>query len=977
MENQWKAALQNPPKAYRPVPFWSWNDRLESEETRRQIKEMDEQGMGGFFMHARGGLQTAYMGPEWMENVSASLDEGRERGMYAWGYDENGWPSGFGSGVVNGMGERYQQKYLRWEWAESAEDAALPRTIAYGSYGDKRMRFYYEVNPFYVDLLDPEVTKEFLRCTHERYRDELGTAFRNMAGFFTDEPQVSRNGIPWSLLLPDTYQDTFGEDLLPRLPELFYETGEWRRTRVRFWQLVRDMFADHFMKQIYDWCENNGVRLTGHMVLEETLHSQLVSNGACMPSYEFMHIPGMDWLTRSTAVTATPVQVASVAHQLGKKQILSETFALCGWNVSFEELRWIYEHQMVRGITLMCPHLEGYTLRGIRKRDYPATLFFQQPWWDEYHRFVDAMSRIGMLLSEGEVPFETLLIHPQTSAWVCYNDTTNPGLQELDNDFAALMKVLEDAQIPYHLGDERILQRHGAVENGWLRVGTQQYRAVLVPPSLNISRPVLELLQALQKTGGILIWSDRIPALVDGEASDEPAMLAKAGIIRPIAEMTAALPSDICRVRLTEIDGDGRDIGATIRRFGSVTMTYLVNSAPRPRRVTVQLGSGRVAMLNQETGALISLEGENRQDGTKVTLTLEEMGSAVLFDGLKESLETQTASDILQPLKPAEEWEVIRADPNALTLDICDCWFDGELVGRDLPVNNIQEMACALERPVEVELAFHFQVQEQPVNPPELVLETPELFKVFLNGEEVEKQPNGYYFDRSFIRLPLPQVQKGTNELRLSVHFQQSQEVYENIRKSLQFESEKNKLSYDMELEAIYLIGDFGVKAEAPFMPLERQASRCDGGFTVTARPETVESGNLVEQGFPFFAGKITLCQKLHLSKEECIHRSLRLSRRGAMVTAVRVNGKGAGKILWAPYEVSLDGLLQEGDNKIEVELTGTLRNLLGPHHDGEGESYMVGPGSFFQHSPLWRGGDGSNSGWNSGYCFTDFGLYI
>ena len=124
------------------------------------------------------------------------------------------------------MGERYQQKYLRWEWAESAEDAALPRTIAYGSYGDKRMRFYYEVNPFYVDLLDPEVTKEFLRCTHERYRDELGTAFRNMAGFFTDEPQVSRNGIPWSLLLPDTYQDTFGEDLLPRLPELFYETGE-------------------------------------------------------------------------------------------------------------------------------------------------------------------------------------------------------------------------------------------------------------------------------------------------------------------------------------------------------------------------------------------------------------------------------------------------------------------------------------------------------------------------------------------------------------------------------------------------------------------------------------------------------------------------------------------------------------------------------------------------------------------------------
>ena len=43
------------------------------------------------------------------------------------------------------------------------------------------------------------------------------------------------------------------------------------------------------------------------------------------------------------------------------------------------------------------------------------------------------------------------------------------------------------------------------------------------------------------------------------------------------------------------------------------------------------------------------------------------------------------------------DWTVAAAEPNALTLDFCDCWFDGELVGRDIPVNNIQELACALE----------------------------------------------------------------------------------------------------------------------------------------------------------------------------------------------------------------------------------------------------------------------------------------
>ena len=50
---------------YRPVPFWSWNDDLQPEELVRQIDEMKEKGIGGFFMHARGGLKTEYLGEDW------------------------------------------------------------------------------------------------------------------------------------------------------------------------------------------------------------------------------------------------------------------------------------------------------------------------------------------------------------------------------------------------------------------------------------------------------------------------------------------------------------------------------------------------------------------------------------------------------------------------------------------------------------------------------------------------------------------------------------------------------------------------------------------------------------------------------------------------------------------------------------------------------------------------------------------------
>ena len=62
---------------------------------------MNEAGIGGYFMHARGGLLTEYMGDEWFDNVDAACTEGERLGMRSWAYDENGWPSGFANGIVS------------------------------------------------------------------------------------------------------------------------------------------------------------------------------------------------------------------------------------------------------------------------------------------------------------------------------------------------------------------------------------------------------------------------------------------------------------------------------------------------------------------------------------------------------------------------------------------------------------------------------------------------------------------------------------------------------------------------------------------------------------------------------------------------------------------------------------------------------------------------------------------------------------
>ena len=231
--------------------------------------------------------------------------------------------------------------------------------------------FYFEVNPFYVDTLDKKVIRKFIETSYVPYYEKYG---KRIEGFFTDEPQISRNGIPWSFVYEEEYKARYGENILEHLEELFLPVADYKQTRVKFWKMVTDLFSSAFMKQIYDQCEEWGLKFTGHLVLEETLESQLVSNGACMPHYEYMHIPGMDWLGRTVKDCLTPYQVSSVAEQLGVDSVLAESFACCGHNVSFAELKGLYEWQMVHGITLLCPHLEGYSMRGIRKRDYPPAM---------------------------------------------------------------------------------------------------------------------------------------------------------------------------------------------------------------------------------------------------------------------------------------------------------------------------------------------------------------------------------------------------------------------------------------------------------------------------------------------------------------------------------------------------------------------------------------------------------------------------
>lgn len=564
--------LKTPQKSDRPIPFWSWNDKLEEDELLRQIALMDEAGIGGFFMHARGGLLTEYMGEEWMHLVEACASEAQRRGMGAWCYDENGWPSGFADGKIVAENPDFAMCGLVCETGKAADEAAegdeAVLAVKKSQVGAMVVKKVY--NPYYVDMLNPDCVKSFIAKTHQQYLKALPGCFDGkIKGFFTDEPQFGNGIYPYSPALEAYFQAEYGQSFKACCHLLFCEEEGFEKARYQYWNAVSNLFLTSFCAQVGAWCEKNGVQLTGHAMAEESLFTQMLTSAGVMGVYEHLHLPGIDHLGRCTASSVTTHQAVSAAVQMGRKKLITETFAMCGHGVSFAELRWIAQSQYVRGVNMMCQHLEGYTMRGARKRDYPPAMFYQQSWWEQYRAFNDYFTRLGMLIRESDDTAGVLVIHPMKSAYITYRHS-HQSVAELDVSMLQTAAMLDEAHVMWHFGDENMLAGLGRTEGGELWVGEGRYRAVVLPAMYTMDQTTLNLLLDFAKAGGVLFATGPLPGLVGGEKPE--AEKSPAALLAPYVREINLAPYQ-------EVQIKNKNVLAGVRRLGGQTVYHLVNNS--------------------------------------------------------------------------------------------------------------------------------------------------------------------------------------------------------------------------------------------------------------------------------------------------------------------------------------------------------------------------------------------------------------
>ncbi|MBN1863419.1 MAG: hypothetical protein JW808_00815 [Victivallales bacterium] len=606
-KEKWLESFREASCEFRGAPFWAWNGKLETGELRRQIRLMKKMGLGGFFMHSRVGLDTAYLSDEWFDCVRACIDEARKLGMNAWLYDEDRWPSGAAGGLVtcdktyrarilvmeelpNGKGFEKKEGTLAL-FAALLDDSGKATKLRELEGNDTRLlpgetllHFHVSLQgesswyngQTYLDTLDREAVARFIEVTHERYLKEVGEDFGKVVpGIFTDEPNFmqvcqriddSRTSAPWSRKLRQEFKRMHGYDILGHLPEIFLDIAgiEFPRARYHYHDCITAMFVDSFARQIGEWCGKNNMMHTGHVLAEPTLGSQVSCVGSCLRFYEHMQAPGMDLLTEYDREYDTAKQVSSAARQLGRKWRLTETYGCTGWDFPFKGHKALGDWQAALGINLRCQHLSWYTMQGQAKRDYPAGIFYQSPWCRHYSKVEDYFARINAVMTNGVEVRDLLVLHANESMWLLFKKGHDEGGREkaFNGMFIKLRDSLLDAGIDFDYGDEEMMSRHGSVvggKNPVLKLALAEYRAVVVPPLLTLRSTTLKLLKEFRDAGGKVVFAGDIPGHVDAVKNDAVAEFAKNCASAPSFGPGLAAAVECCR-RVSITDGCGGEI---------------------------------------------------------------------------------------------------------------------------------------------------------------------------------------------------------------------------------------------------------------------------------------------------------------------------------------------------------------------------------------------------------------------------------
>ena len=986
----------NPPSEFRGAPFWAWNSKLVPEVLREQIDVFKEMGFGGFNMHVRQGLETEYLGDEFFDGVKACIDQADKNGMYAWLYDEDRWPSGAAGGLLTKT-KKYRVKVLslRHERIEEAvsdyhdaiekvppvfvaafsldltEDGRLKsyRRVGEDEECENKIYFYcitargreprYNFQT-YADLLSKEAMDEFKRITYEKYKEEVGDSFgKTVPAIFTDEPQticpiMLKNAfsteeakVAWTWDFPETFKERYGFDIVEKLPEIFYKKYDESDLSAKYFyhRHLSDRFYDAFIDNLGKWCGENGIMFTGHLMEEDNLMGITKRCFDPMRMYSSMQLPGIDVLFDERLFT-TAKQCDSVVRQMGKAAILSEMYGVTNWDYDFRGHKSQGDWQACLGVNVRVPHLAWQTMKGEGKRDYPASIFYQSPWYKEYKIVEDHFSRVHTALTRGKAVANVAVLHPMESYAIKLASEAE-SLDEcrgLDAQFKELCNWLLLGSVNFDYIAESLLEELCKNPTCPFKVGQMEYDTIILDNCTNLRPYTINALKSFAKAGGKLIISGLKPKMSLAKLSDEAEELVNIASA-VIGHSKHEILSAVSESRTVTIRHNGGaltdDLLYTQRREGNTDWLFVCNAFkpellhnPSKKSIEIKVnGLFRPTLYNTEDGSISKIPFKTKNGATYVYADMFD------FDSLLIRLDRIDADESYLPEQKKLEKTEIKipsvnsfrlSEPNVLLLDMAQWHLKGEAFREREEIMRIDELArkqlslplrrtkcvqpyAVAEVPEVDELYLRFKfTSEIGYEGAKLALENLCNSNIVFNGKKVDNTAVGYFVDKEIKTCELPAIVKGENVLEISMPF--------GVR---------------TDLENCFILGNFGTG----YLGKE---------VFIKELPDTLAFGDVVHQGLAFYGANITYESQLQLDEDSALEIEISYYR-GALVK-VEIDGEEIGYIWKSPFRLGTD-VIKAGEHRVSYTVYGNRYNTFAALHTLLADKYRVYTGPDYWRS--------------------------
>jgi len=987
---EFKTLFADPPSDFRSAPLWDWNDKITEEGIDFQMKEFKKAGIGGVFVHPRPGLLTEYLSDNWFHLFDYTVQKGKELGMKVWIYDENSYPSGFAGGHVPAqMPDSYQhgaglsleiQQQLNMVITDvvavvlkKTDDGFADITSTVNLERGKPGTYYVFRKTYpdkslwyggfsYVDLLYKGVTEKFMDVTMTNgYEKNCADFGKTLPGIFTDEPNLEAAMSKFSMLrwtpdLWDAFQQRWGYNLKVKLPSLIEETGNWKKVRHDYYELILELFVDRWAKPWSKYCDEKGLKWTGHYWEHGWPEPTHGFDEAAF--YIWHQQPGIDMLGNRLDIAGLGGQfgndravseLRSAANQAGRTRTLSETYGGGGWEMNFETQKRLVDWECVLGVNFVNQHLSYYSLNGVRKFDYPPSFSYHEPWWEHYKLMGDYIGRVCMAMSAGQQINQTLVLQPNTTAWMYYSrKVKNQKIDTIRDGFKNFVYRLEQKHLEYDLGSENVLKVLGSVKGHKLRVGERDYSLVVIPAEMeNIDQPTFDLLQKYMENGGKVLSFNRNISLVDG---DESSKVNELSVKFPKQWIVAESLNDMAVLKLlthndfTMNDQSGNGMLYHQRRkLSDGQLLFVVNSHPlKKANAEVTVEGKYVSKLDLVSGKVYTYPAKAENGKVTFQIDLDPVGSALFIVCNQKPTEPEYVPDsgVETAIENTGAVKIKRESDNILMVnyldlktaksDKKDVYFMNALVG--LFNENGIEMGNPWQHKIQYkkeylvldtlfkagsgfEASYHFQINQNlsaaAMKSIRAVVERPELWKVSINGQSIEKTSGAYWIDKDFPVFAVGEFLKpGINTLTLNAP----------------------RMNILAEVMPIYLLGDFLVQ------PVKK-------GFEI-AEGDISTLGSWREAGFPFYSQKVAYTENFSLAKKTGASYKVKLKKWNGSVAEVLVNGQSAGLIAWQPYELDVTPFLKDGTNEIAIKVTGSLKNTFGFFYQ-QNDGWIFGPWSW------------------------------